>query len=117
MEGPLLARTESRENFTERSRSSSQASTVPSVPQGPAWSRRQDPRFAGGSTTRATYRDVSGYTEEARQRPIVPQPNLKMEGEFSRELSSKEHFKPLPYSRRPASVRRQMIQTPTGKFN
>ena len=57
---------------------------------------------------------MSLYTEGARQRPVMPEPSLKMEGDFSRDVSSKEHFKPLPYSRRPASVRKQMIQTPTG---
>ena len=119
-----MSRTESRENFSEVTRSCSQASPVtapdierkcsPSDVLGPRWSRRPDPRFAGGSTTRATFRDVSGYTSEARQRAVVPEASLKMEGDFSRDVSSKEHFKPQPYSRRPASVRRQMIQAPTG---
>ena len=116
VEGPLVSRSETRENFSGSSRTSSQASTVTAVAEGPRWSRRPDPRFAGGSTTRATYRDVSGLTHEARQRPVVPEPCLKMEGDFSRDVSSKEHFKPLPYSRRPASVRRQMIQTPAGQM-
>ena len=133
VEGPLVSRSETRENFSgstrtssQRSetrenlsgstRTSSQTSTVTAVAEGPRWSRRPDPRFAGGSTTRATYRDVSGLTHEARQRPVVPEPCLKMEGDFSRDVSSKEHFKPLPYSRRPASVRRQMIQTPAGQM-
>ena len=74
-----------------------------------------DPRFSAGSTTRSTFRDVSAYNDEARPRSVKPVVSLKMEGDFSRSVSSKEHFKPLPYSRTPATVRKPMMQVPAGE--
>ena len=76
---------------------------------------KPDPRFAAGSTTRSTFRDVSAYTEEVRPRSVKPVVSLKMEGDFSRSVSSKEHFQPLPYSRTPAMIRKPMIEVPAGK--
>ena len=133
MEGPLLSRTENRDHFTETNYSKGPLSpnstssilsdgsvasgsggrTSPSRPS--TTTRMPDARFASGSTTRATYRDVSAYGNEARQKPVVHEGNLKMEGDFHRSVSSREHFKEQPYSRTPACIRKQMIPRPSGK--
>ena len=47
-------------------------------------------------------------------RSVKPLVSLKMEGDFSRSVSSKEHFKPLPYSRTPVTIRKSMIEAPSG---
>ena len=134
VEGPLLSRTENRDHFSEANYSkgsaspSSTTSTLSDVsmtsggsgggrasPSRPPSTRLPDPRFSAGSTTRATYRNVSAYGEEARQKPVVHQVNLKMEGDFQRTVSSKEHYKEQPYSRTPACIRKQMIPRPSGE--
>ena len=72
-------------------------------------------RFLAGSTSRAAYRDVSGWGEEARQRAVAPQLNLRMEGEFQRGVSSREHYREHRQARTPATIRKQMIPKPSGK--
>ena len=137
VEGPLISRTENRDHFSEGNYSkgsaspSSTTSTLSDVsmtsggsggggrtsPSRPPSTRIPDARFSAGSTTRATYRNVSAYGEEARQKPVVHQVNLKMEGDFQRTVSSKEHYKEQPYSRTPACIRKQMIPRPSGQLH
>ena len=145
-----MARTESRDQYeSARSKggSASPNSTISSIScsssscgstGSPTSSRAPDPRFSAGSTTRSTYRDVSAHTDEARQRPVVPASNLRMEGDFHRSVSSREHFRnaglysryalfqpnvnlhssqmpTLVFSRTPAMVRKPMIPKASGK--
>jgi len=143
IEGPLMARTELRSSSNimqdlqncenekrfsslssrdEKDISPKQASSSRTFPQNKnnssLYIQRQKPdlRFAAGSTTRSAYRDVSAYNEEARPKSVKPLVSLKMEGDFSRSVSSKEHFKPLPYSRTPVTIRKSMIEAPSGRF-
>ena len=144
-----MARTESRDQYeSARSKggSASPNSTISSIScsssscgstGSPTSSRAPDPRFSAGSTTRSTYRDVSAHTDEARQRPVVPASNLRMEGDFHRSVSSREHFRnaglysryalfqpnvslhssqmpTLVFSRTPAMVRKPMIPKASG---
>ena len=118
VEGPLMARTESRDQYeSARSKggSASPNSTISSIScssvsscgstGSPTSSRPPDPRFSAGSSTRSTYRDVSAHTEEARQRAVVPASNLRMEGDFHRSVSSRDHFRNAGlYSRYPSTV-------------
>ena len=51
-------------------RSSSHSSRAMSGIISGSGSKSTDPRFAAGSTTRSTYRDVSAYNEEARPKSV-----------------------------------------------
>ena len=94
---------------------SSRISSVITTPDKGGHHRPADPRFAAGSTTRSSFRDLSAYNEEARPHSVKPLVSLRMEGDFSRSVSSKEHYQPLPYSRTPATIRKSMMEVSKGK--
>ena len=98
-----------------RSGRSSRMSSVLTTSDKRGQHRPADPRFAAGSTTRSSFRDLSAYNEEARPQSVKPISSLRMEGEFSRSVSSKEHFQPPAYSRTPATIRKSMMDVPKGK--
>ncbi|XP_023338849.1 uncharacterized protein LOC111709419 [Eurytemora carolleeae] len=132
VEGPLVSRTEFKDQFnsfgkhgslspnstvssmSDRSIPSSGSGSSPTHPY--TRSRPIDSRFSAGSTTRSTYRDFSGSRAEARPKPVLPSGNLRMEGDFSREVSSKEHYPELPYSRTPAFPRKESLKLSRGRL-
>ena len=89
-------------------------SSVPPSSEKGGQQRPVDPRFAAGSTTRSAFRDLSAYNEEARPQSVKPLVSLRMEGDFSRSVSSREHYQPPPYTRTPATIRKSMMEVPTG---
>jgi len=103
----------SQASSTRSGRSSRMSSVLTTSDKG-GQHRPADPRFAAGSTTRSSFRDLSAYNEEARPQSVKPIVSLRMEGDFSRSVSSKEHYQPLPYSRTPATIRKSMMEVPKG---